>query len=235
MGEFKSSSPRPGLRRWIVVAVVVVAAAGAAFAAGRLSVKTPAVAASPVSGIRYVEGVPVGFPATVRGGGDAAAWYETLLSAVASRPGEQVHALLARLVTPAARPGLVEQLAASIGRVGNGGIWQTVVVRVWAAGSDQSAQVPLDTRVTVKTYGMGLFGVGTDGQSAGVDAGLAGGFAVHELTVQLDPDGWHLFAVQVPVPAPPPDLRGLTRDGGPTNTQLLAEVLGPDSWVPNMP
>lgn len=234
MGEFKSSS-RPGLARWVVVVAVVVAVAGAVFGAGRLSVPTPAATPAPVLGIRYVDGVPVGFPATVRGGGDAAAWYETLLSAVASRPGEQVQALLARLVTPAARPGLVEQLTASIGRVGNGGIWQTVVVRVWAAHSHQTVQLPPGTRVTVKTYGMGLFGVGTDGQSAGVDAGLAGGFAVHELTVQLDPDGWHLFAVQVPVPAPPPDLRGLTRDGGPTNTQLLAEVLGPDSWVPNMP
>jgi hypothetical protein len=235
MPDFKSSSARPGLVRSIVLAVVGLLVAGGVFFAGRQSVPKPKPVPPPPAGVRYIDGVPTGFPRTARGAGDTAAWDETLLAAIAAKPHDEVQALVTRLVEPQARATLVDQLMPSTSREGNDNISQTVVVRVWAQPTDLSGDLPVGTQVKVKTYGMGLFGARTDGQIAGPDTGLAGGLSVHDMTMQLDADGWHLRAVETPVPAPPPDLRGLTRDGSQRNTQILAEVFGPDSWVPNMP
>jgi hypothetical protein len=186
-------------------------------------------------GIAYVGGVPTGFPPTVRGAGDAAAWYETLLAAAGSEPADQVRALVTALVAPEARGGLVGALMPSIGWAGNTNISQTVVARVWAAGSGDATALVTGTQVEVQTYGVGLFGPRTDASTADPDAGLAGGWVVHDMTVELTARGWVLSAVETPTVAPPPDVRGATRDGSPRDPQVLARVLGPDSWIPEMP
>jgi hypothetical protein len=86
----------------------------------------------------------------------------------------------------------------------------------------------------VQTYGVALLGRRTDGASAGDDAGLAGGWSVHDLVMQRTGQGWALARMDTPVPVPGPDVRGSVRDDTPRNTQALARVLGPDSWVPGM-
>jgi len=72
-------------------------------------------------------------------------------------------------------------------------------------------------------------------ESAGPDAGLAGGWELHDLVVELTGGGWALWQVDSPVPAPGPDVRGAVRDGSPRDPQVLARVFGPDSWIPEMP
>lgn len=235
MPDFKTSTDRPGAARLVAAAVLAVAAVAGAFLFGRGSAPKPAAAPAPPPGVRYVDGLPTGFPATTRGAGDAAAWYLTLLAAVASRPHDQVQALVTRLVQPQMRASLVNDLMPSTSRDGNLNVSQTVVIRVWAQPSATVGDLPTGTQVRVTTLELGLFGARTDGQDAGPSAGLGGGCYVHDLTLQRDADGWRLRAVATPRPAPPPDLRGSARDGSTRNTQLLAEVLGPDSWVPNMP
>ncbi len=233
--DFKPSAARPPLARIAVVIVIAGLLVVVGVVVGRLTAPEPPPAPAAPPGIRYVEGVPTGFPRTARGAGDAAAWYETLISAASSLPHDQVQALITRLVHPEVRSTLVNELMPSTVREGNRNISQTVVARVWAERATDGTELPDGTQVKVKTYGVGLFGARTDGQISGPNTGLAGGFVVHDLVMQLDGGQWRLRTVDTPIPAPPPDLRGLTRDGGPRNTQLLAEVLGPDSWVPQMP
>jgi hypothetical protein len=186
-------------------------------------------------GIRYIDGVPTGFPATVRGAGDAAAWYETLLADRSAEPADQLRALITALVAPRARAGLVEELMPGTGGTGGSGIAQTLIARVWAAHPDDGATLTPSATVAVETYGAGLSGPRTGGDTAGPDAGLAGGWEVHQLLMEWTPHGWTLARVDTPVPVPGPDVRGCTRDGSVRDTQALARVLGPDSWVPGMP
>ncbi|GIH18965.1 hypothetical protein Raf01_71370 [Rugosimonospora africana] len=231
--------PGPGsaVGRLTLIAVAVLLIGGGV-AVGRWSApQTHSGSAGPAApvGIAYSNGVPTGFPATVRGAGDAAAWFETLLADVGSEPSDRARALIAALVAPDAGNGLVDALMPSTGRVGNTNISQTVVARVWAAGSSDPTTLTDGVRVDVETYGVGLFGPRTDGAIAGPDAGLAGGWVVHPMTLEFTPHGWALFQVHTPAPAPPPDVRGATRDGSPRDTQVLARVLGPDSWIPEMP
>ncbi|HKT04714.1 MAG TPA: hypothetical protein VJT31_34805 [Rugosimonospora sp.] len=234
MREFKPATDQPRAARWGITAVAAALALVGTFLVGRGSAPHPAAAPAP-SGIRYVDGLPTGFPPTPRGAGDAAAWYLTLLSAVASRPRDQVQALVTRMVAPTVRGTLVNDLMPSTSREGNRNVAQTVVMRVWAQPTGTAGDLPPGARVPVKTLELGLFGARTDGHDAGPSAGLGGGCYVHDLTMQLDPDGWRLRAVATPRPAPPPDLAGSTRDGSTRDTPLLAEVLGPDSWIPSMP
>jgi hypothetical protein len=181
------------------------------------------------------DGVPVGFAATVRGAGDAAAWFETLIAAASSQPPQALRALLTRLVASQAG-GLVEDLmpTGAGGAGADAGITQTVVARVWAANPADPTVLAAGAQVPVQTYGVALLGRRTDGASAGDDTGLAGGWVVHDMVMQRTDEGWALARMDTPVPVPGPDVRGSVRDDTPRNTQALARVLGPDSWVPEM-
>lgn len=241
MTGFKTADSAGGFRVRLAIGALMVALAVGAFAAGRLTAPDgeTAGARSPVPsaplGIVYTrDGVPTGFPATRHGAGDAGAWFETLISAAAVHGQVEMRALLVKLVDPSAQPGLVDALMPSTVREGNLNIVQTTVLRVWAE-PEPPGDLPVGMVVKVKTLALGLFGARTDGRISAPTTGLAGGADVHDLTMVLTVDGWRLRDVATPVPVPPPDLAGSRRDGGERNTQGLAEVLGPDSWVPNMP
>ena len=239
MSDFKPAAEPSRRGRSIAAVTVACALVGAGYGVGRATAPEPATAppattAAAESGVRYTDGIPSGFPATRRGAGDAAAWYETLLSAAGSRPRTEARDLITKVVDPASQPALVDALMPSTAREGNLNITQTSILRVWAEPAPAGDLAP-GTRLKVKTYGMGLFGARTDGTIAQPNAGLAGGTTIHDLILSLTGQGWRLHAVQTPIPAPPPDLRGSTRDGTKRDSQVLAEVLGPDSWIPNMP
>ncbi|MGI5185516.1 hypothetical protein ACQEVZ_55665 [Dactylosporangium sp. CA-152071] len=189
-------------------------------------------AAIPADGIRVADGVPVGFPATPRGAGDAAARFETALSAAGALPRQDATALIRKLY-----PGVTDddlgQLLPAMPRDQTGGIRQSTTVRVWAERADDTAAaVPVDGTVRVQTLMVALFGPGTDGQTGVGDGGPAGMWMVHDLTMRWTDGGWRLAGLQSPVPVPPPDVAGTVRDGTPRDGQLLARVLGPDSWAP---
>ncbi|MEV6924010.1 hypothetical protein AB0M46_05780 [Dactylosporangium sp. NPDC051485] len=170
------------------------------------------------------------FPATVRGAGDAAADLETQLTAATGRPADETRARIAALLAPDAT-GLADRLTAgATTSAAPGGIRQTVIARVWADNAGDPANLPVGTHVAVQTYGLALLGAAAEGSASSGE--LTGGWAVHDLTVELTDAGWRLVEVQPPVPAPPPDVRGTVRDNGPRDPQLLGRVLGPDSWAP---
>jgi 3D (Asp-Asp-Asp) domain-containing protein len=233
-----AGAPRP--LRWLL-AVLLLFGAGAATDRWLLPDPGPvrdATATAPAETNR-ADAAPSGgdvgrYPATARGAGDAAAYLEMLLADAAARPAAEARARISVLLAPDATT-LADRLTGGAAGSAPAGIRLTVVVRVWTERATDPGVLPPGTRVVVQTYGVALMGAGTDGTSAGPDAGLTGGWAVHDLTVVLTGGGWRLTDLQPPVPAPPPDMRGTLRDGGTRDLQLLARVLGPDSWTPGLP
>lgn len=232
-----TAAPRVGhfARRLAVAGLLIAAGVGA----GRAMAPNPA-ARHPTcpptqTGITLVDGLPTGFPPTVRGAGDAAAWFETALAAAGSWPQAQIRGLLERMVADEVRDSLVDQLMPSTAREGNTNIAETVVLRVWAKPAPIPGDLPVGSQVRVRVLALGLFGPRTDGTTTSEHTGLAGGFTTHDLVMQRTADRWVLREAATPVPAAPPDLQGTQRDGSPRRVDALAEVLGPDSWVPNTP
>ncbi|MGI5243214.1 hypothetical protein [Dactylosporangium sp. CA-139066] len=236
MTGFKPArAQRPAWPRTLL-AVVAALAAGAVLHAwlrpSPATVTSPPPAAVPGDGIRVVDGVPVGFPATPRGAGDAAARFETALSTAGGLTRQDATALIRRLYPDATDDELV-QLLPTLPREQAAGIWQSTTVRVWAERADDTAAaVPIGGTVRVQTLMVSLFGPGTDGMTGVGDGGPAGMWTVHDLTMRWTDGGWRLAGLQSPVPVPPPDVAGTVRDGTPRDGQLLARVLGPDSWAP---
>ncbi|MFG1777653.1 hypothetical protein ACGFIG_14635 [Micromonospora sp. NPDC049048] len=223
--EFK---PTTGRRMPMVAAVlIVVALAGVAvFAAGRASTPERQVPA------RYVEriqaGVPVGFPGTPRGGGDAAAAYTQSLASAGTRSATSRQAVL-DLIAAEGAGSAVQPL---VGPAAHGEtISQTVVARVWVPDADLDAVVPEDREVLVRMLVCTLSGV-TTSSPADPNPGLAGGWYVQSVTVRWSQARWRLVTAERPVPVPPPDQRGARRDGGPRDTQPLVDVLRARSWAP---
>ncbi len=223
--EFK---PTTGRRMPMVAAVlVVVALAGVAvFTAGRAVTPERQVIA------RYVErvqaGVPVGFPGTPRGGGDAAAAYTQALASAGTRSATSREAVL-DLIAAEGAGSAVQPL---VGPAAHGGtISQTVVARVWVPDADLDAVVPEDREVSVRMLVCTLSGAATS-SPADPNAGLAGGWYVQSVTVRWSQGRWRLVAAERPVPVPPPDQRGARRDGGPRDMQALVDVLSARSWAP---
>lgn len=224
-------TPRP--LRWLL-AVLLLLGAGAAADRWMLPHPQPAAdvaATAPAAPANAPSGDAGQFPATARGAGDAAARLETLLADAAGHPAEDARARVAALLAPDA-VALADRLTTSADGGAPAGIRLTVVARIWTERAADPAVLPPGTRVAVQTYGLALIGTPTDGANAGPDSGLTGGWAVHDLTIELTDTGWRLADLQPPVPAPPPDVRGTLRDGGARDPQLLARVLGPDSWTP---
>ncbi|WP_157739838.1 hypothetical protein [Micromonospora narathiwatensis] len=205
---------------------MMVLAGVAVFAAGRASTPEPQVTA------RYVErvqaGVPVGFPGTPRGGGDAAAAYTQVLASAGTRPATSRQAMVDLIAAEGAGPA-VQPL---VGPTGDGeAISQTVVARVWAPDADLDAVVSEDREVSVRMLVCTLSGATTSG-SADPSAGLAGGWYVQSVTVRWSQGRWRVVTAERPVPVPPPDQRGARRDGGPRDMQPLVDVLSARSWAP---
>ena len=182
--------------------------------------------------MRFAAGVPVGFPATGRGAGDAAAAYLTVLGAAAVQPREQVRALAQAMTAGPQQAAIVESVLPSTTDATSTNVSQTLVARVWVRQADVAPVLPDGASVTVKAYVCALSGPATDGAAVGPDAGLAGGWYVQTLTVQAITGQWRITAMERAVPAPSPDVRGTIRDGQGRDTQPLLEVLGPGSWVP---
>ncbi|OHX06866.1 hypothetical protein BFV98_29710 [Micromonospora sp. WMMB235] len=223
--EFKSTT---GRRMPMVAAVlVVVALAGVAvFAAGRASTPERQVIA------RYVErvqaGVPVGFPGTPRGGGDAAAAYTQALASAGTRSATSRQAMVDLI----AAEGAGSAVHPLVGPAAHGEtISQTVVARVWVPDADLDAVVPEDREVSVRMLVCTLSGA-TTSSPADPNAGLAGGWYVQSATVRWSQARWRLVTAERPVPVPPPDQRGARRDGGPRDMQPLVDVLSSRSWAP---
>ncbi|MEV0132629.1 hypothetical protein AB0H83_29735 [Dactylosporangium sp. NPDC050688] len=235
MTGFKPARPaRTGWPRRLLTVVAALAVGAVLHAWLRPPAPAPApdLVAASGDGIRVVDGVPVGFPATPRGAGDAAARFEVVLSAAGSLPRQDGTALIRRLY-PDVTDADVVQLLPTLPREQAGGIWQSTTVRVWAERADDTAAtVPVGGTVRVQTLMVSLFGPGTDGMTGVGDGGPAGMWMVHDLTMRWTDNGWRLADVQSPVPVPPPDVAGTVRDGTPRDGQLLARVLGPDSWGP---
>ncbi|MEV6925542.1 hypothetical protein AB0M46_13730 [Dactylosporangium sp. NPDC051485] len=230
MGDYKSAfepGPRPG--RGVTWLLAVLLLFGGGLAVDRWLLPHPVPAAAPSSSVH----APLSasrWSATTRGAGDAAAWLESRLAATAALPAGERREQVAGLLAADATPGLLDRLVVA-GDEPAGGIRQTVVARIWADRANDPAQLPIGTRVRVQSYGLALLGSAGDGVSAPT-ASLTGGWAVHDLTVQLTSDGWRLAEVQPPVPAPGPNLRGASPDGAARDMSLLTRVLGPDSWAP---
>lgn len=228
--EFKPAVSRPSLGFGAAATVVVLVVVAAAFAAGRAS--APDQPAEAVYRDRVVDGVPVGFPGTPRGAGDAAAAYVTALSATSGRSADQRQAVLDAVAAPGSGPAVAEAIGAVAEQDAGAAISQALVARVWVPQTDLSAGVGDGGEVTVRMLLCVLSGPVADGIVAGPDAGLAGGWYVQDVTVRWEQSRWWLTAVQRAVPVPPPDQRGARRDGGPRDTQPLLEVLSARSWVP---
>lgn len=233
MGAYKSAhAPRRTWPRWIV-------AVGIAFATGALVyagvVGPPPESASSVAaagdGVRVVNGVPVGFPATARGAGDAAARFEAVLSGAGSLPRQEAIELLRRLY-PEVTDDDVVQLLPTLPRDRTTGVWQNTTVRVWAERARDPTVLGVGSTVRVQTLVLSLFGPTTDGVSGVGEGGLAGMWTVHDVTMRWTDAGWRLAGAQTPIPVPPPDVAGTVRDGSPRDGQVFARVLGPDSWGP---
>ncbi|MFI0796612.1 hypothetical protein ACH4OY_28590 [Micromonospora rubida] len=222
--EFKpSTGRRPGVL--VAVLVVVMVAGVAAFVAGRASAPQRQVAARHVE--RMQAGVPVGFPATPRGAGDAAAAYTQVLAAAGTRDVTSRQVLVERLAE--GRGQAVQSLVGPPAAAAT--ISQTVVVRVWVPDVDLDAVVPEDREVVVRMLVCTLSGA-TTGSHADPEAGLAGGWYVQSASVRWSQGRWRLVGAERAVPVPPPDQRGTRRDGGPRDMQPLVDVLGVRSWAP---
>ncbi|MFG3715578.1 hypothetical protein [Micromonospora sp. NPDC047730] len=224
--EFK---PAAG-RRTSVVAVVlalVLLAGAALFAVGRASAPGQQVI------VRYAErvqaGVPVGFPGTPRGGGDAAAAYTQVLAAAGARPAATRQAVTDLIVAEGATSA-VEPLVGPA--AGGATISQTVVARVWVPDADLDTVVPEDRQVSVRMLVCTLSGTAMTGDTTDPITGLAGGWYVQSATVRWSQGRWRLVTAERPVPVPPPDQRGARRDGGPRDMQPLVDVLSARSWAP---
>ncbi|MGI5238632.1 hypothetical protein [Dactylosporangium sp. CA-139066] len=232
-----TGAPRP--LRWLL-AVLLLLGAGAAIDRWVLPHHPPAAGPAATAPAEPSPPPPDAgqYPATARGAGDAAARLETLLADAMQHPADEARPRIAALLTPDAT-GLADQLAGGApgaGPVGPSTVArQTVIARVWTQDAANPAILVVGTRVEVQTYGLALLGTGTDGTSAAPTTALTGGWTVHELTVELTDTGWRLAELKPPVPAPPPDVRGTLRDGSARDVQLLARVLGPDSWAPGTP
>ncbi|MGJ3227115.1 hypothetical protein ACQEUV_17390 [Micromonospora aurantiaca (nom. illeg.)] len=223
--EFK---PTTGRRMSVVVTVLAVAllVGVAVFAAGRASTPERQVT------VRYVEriqaGVPVGFPGTPRGGGDAAAAYTQTLASAGTRPATSRQAMVDLI----AAEGAAAAVQPLVGPTVDGEtISQTVVARVWAPDADLDAVVPEDREVSVRMLVCALSGA-TTSSPADPNIGLAGGWYVQSVTMRWSQRRWRLVTAERPVPMPPPDQRGARRDGGPRDTQPLVDVLSARSWAP---
>ncbi|SCL73659.1 hypothetical protein [Micromonospora peucetia] len=222
--EFKpSTGHRPGALVAVLVGVMVIGAA--VFAIGRASVRQQQVAA------RYVErmqsGVPVGFPATPRGGADAAAAFTQVLAAAGTRDVTSRQALVELIAAKGAAPAVQPLVGPPADEPT---IAQTVVVRVWVPDMDLDVVVPEDRDVAVRMLVCTLSG--NTGNPGDPGAGLAGGWYVQSATVRWVQGRWRLVGAERAVPVPPPDQRGTRRDGGPRDMQPLVDVLGVRSWAP---
>ncbi|MET7391888.1 hypothetical protein ABZS66_00105 [Dactylosporangium sp. NPDC005572] len=234
MGGYKPAHVRRAVwPRWLLTVVVSLAAGAVLYGWLRpAEAAQPAPVPPPPGGVWVVDGVPVGFPATPRGAGDAAARFETVLADAGTLPQPDAAALVRRLFPDVTDVDLGQLLPAAP-RAQAGGIWQSTTVRVWAEHADDPAvTVPVGGTVRVQTLVLSLFGARTDGVSSVGDGGLAGVWTVHELTMRWTAGGWRLAAVGAPVPVPPPDVAGTVRDGSPRDGQPLARLLGADSWAP---
>lgn len=223
--EFK---PTTGRRVSVVITALAVAllAGVAVFAAGRASTPERQVTA------RYTErvqaGVPVGFPGTPRGGGDAAAAYTQALASAGTRSATSRQAVLDLI----AAEGAGSAVQALVGPAAHGEtISQTVVARIWVPDADLDAVVPEDREVSVRMLVCTLSGAPTS-SPADPNAGLAGGWYVQSVTVRWSQGRWRLVTAERPAPVPPPDQRGARRDGGPRDMQPLVDVLSAQSWAP---
>ncbi|WP_433616761.1 hypothetical protein ACQP2P_15755 [Dactylosporangium sp. CA-139114] len=217
------------------------------------------------AGVRLVDGVPVGYPVTARGAGEAAARFETVLTAAGALEHSAALAFAGRLCTANAA-GLADQLVPSVPRDAVGAIQQSTTVRVWAAHASDTTALPVGAKVDVQTYVLVLLGTapnvdGNPGGGTGTETPpittpgatlppsptgsptlgptstgnasgpvLAAGWMLHDLTMQLTPDGWRIAAIAAPVPASPPG--ALDTAASQQDARLLAKVFGPDSWVP---
>ncbi|MEU7868420.1 hypothetical protein [Dactylosporangium sp. NPDC049140] len=221
--------------RWLL-AVLLLFGSGMAADRWLLPHAQPATDPADAGGVLvpWTSGAVPPFAATIRGAGDAAACLETLLGAAANRPADDQRRRIADLLASDAM-SLIERLVAGGAAGTSAGVRQTVVVRVWAQHAADATVLTVGARVTVQTYGLALLGVGGGAPGAASAAALTGGWAVHDLTVELTDAGWRLAALEPPVPAPAPDVWGTIRDGSPRDPQLLARVLGPDSWAPGTP
>lgn len=229
--SYKPTTGSSSGRTAALVAALILALLAGAFLGGRAT--APNDDAPPAAlGVRFVSGVPVGFPATGRGAGDTAAAYLTVLGAAAVQPREQVQALAQAMTGGQQQATIVESLLPSATDASSSNVSQTLVARVWVRPADASTVLPDGASVIVKAYVCALSGPATDGAIAGGDAGLAGGWYVQSLTVQSIGGQWRITAMDRAVAAAAPDVRGTMRDGQARDTQPLAEVLGPGSWVP---
>ena len=228
---YKPVTGRSSGRSTILILLLILIALLGAFWGGRASVPGAGAVPGP-SGVRFVAGIPVGFPATGRGAGDAAAAYLTVLGAAAVQPREQVRVLAQAMTGGQQQAALVESLLPSTTDATSTNVSQALVARVWVRQADAEVVLPDGASVTVKAYVCALSGPSTGGTLAGPDAGLAGGWYVQTLTVQSVTGQWRITAMERAVPAPPPDVRGTMRDGQGRDTQPLLEVLGPGSWAP---
>ncbi|WP_434740763.1 hypothetical protein [Micromonospora sp. SH-82] len=221
----------------VVPLLAAVMAAGAAlFAVGRATAPSPP--AAPRYADRVVDGVPVGFPGTPRGGGDAAAAFTTSLAVLAATPADQRRQVIDQIVegdpSSAAVPLLGAEPQGETGR----SIAQTVVARVWVPDMKRDAVVPDGREVSVRLMVFSLSGTvagavpAQAGAVPGEDTGLAGGWYVQGVTVRWSSDRWRVVRADRPIAVPPPDQRGTFRDGSPRDTRLLSDVAGPRSWVP---
>ncbi|MEH0930932.1 hypothetical protein [Micromonospora sp. CPCC 205558] len=181
---------------------------------------------------RLRQGIPVGFPATPRGAGDAAAAYLTSLSAAAARPAAERQAVVELIASPGSAPAVADIVGIGSEQGTGAVISQVVVARVWVPNDDLGAVVPDGGQVSVRVLLSVLSGAVTDGIVAGPQAGLAGGWYVQSITVRWEQGRWRVSAAQRSTPVPPPDMRGARRDGGPRDTQPMLEVLSAQSWVP---
>ncbi|WP_432983291.1 hypothetical protein [Dactylosporangium sp. CA-233914] len=112
-------------------------------------------------GVRLVDGVPVGYPMTARGAGEAAARFETVLSAAGALEHGAALALAGRLCTADAA-GLADQLVPSVPRDAVSAIQQSTTVRVWAAHAADATALPVGAKVDVQTYVLVLLGTAPD-------------------------------------------------------------------------
>ena len=229
--SYKPVTGRSSGRPITLILLLTLTALTGAFLTGRASAPHTGAAPAP-EGVRFVAGVPVGFPETGRGAGDAAAAYLTVLGAAAGQPREQVRALAQAMTGGPQQAALVDSLLPTATDATGSNVSQTLVARVWVRRADAATVLPDGAAVSVKAYVCALSGPATDGSLAGPDAGLAGGWYVQTLTVQSVTGRWRITAMERAVPAPPPDVRGSMRDGQGRDTQPLLEVLGPGSWVP---
>ncbi|MEV6524965.1 hypothetical protein AB0M43_23710 [Longispora sp. NPDC051575] len=230
---YKSTRDR-SVARPFLLAFIVLCIGALVFLAGRwtapaipstATTPTPAGTTDPAeSGPRFDKGVPVGFPGTAQGAGEAAAAFESARAAWKGLSRDEVRSRLVRI----AAPSLIDQLMPDPLTVGNPNLTIAAPLLVTTSQGRSRQPVADGTHVTAKVYALAAIGPRGTGVNPPV-AGLAGGFTVSTLGLRWSEGSWQIVSYALGVAAP------IVIDPAGTAAAMPVDLVGPAAWVPGTP